>query len=221
MSFKNIFHLPYVFCLDPLQVRVGVLNGCEVIVHAINTIQADNSCLSNCKWALQVDILNAFNLIDLNHIFSVIHAFLPSLSAWLECCYGSQLPLLFSNYFILSCCGVQQGDPLDALALPWHFIPLWIKSREKVLIFINAWYLDEGTLCGSRDDLFHALCTIGADGPSAGLHLYWSKCLFISRVEDILLTLFHLKFLLSGMASSFSALHLAPLPFALLLLLTR
>ena len=42
---------------------------------------------------------------------------------------------------------------------------------------INAWYLDDGTLCGSRCDLATALWIIEEDGPPCGLHLNRAKSL--------------------------------------------
>ena len=42
---------------------------------------------------------------------------------------------------------------------------------------INAWYLDDGTLCGSAADLSAALAIIEEDGPSRGLKLNRKKSL--------------------------------------------
>ena len=42
---------------------------------------------------------------------------------------------------------------------------------------LNAWYLDDGTLMGSPEDLAAALRIIEEDGPSVGLHLNRAKSL--------------------------------------------
>ena len=88
--------------LSPLQVGVGIPNRCEATVRAVNAIQADDLVPTRCKLTLQVDFSNVFNLIDHNHMFSEVCANLPSLSAWLQCCYGSQSFLHLGNYSILS-----------------------------------------------------------------------------------------------------------------------
>ena len=51
---------------------------------------------------------------------------------------------------------------------------------------INAWYLDDGTLCGSNEEM---LVVIKEDCPPCGLHLNRSKyLLFVSENEFVLQT---------------------------------
>lgn len=45
---------------------------------------------------------------------------------------------------------------------------------------MNAWYLVDGTLCGSLTDLSSALGIIESEDPSYGLLLIRSKCLLYS-----------------------------------------
>ena len=71
------------------------------------------------------------------------------------------------EHTILSCCGVQQGDPLGPLGFALALQPL------------NAWYLDDGTLCGCPTDLCCALAIIEAEWPPRGLFLNRSKSLLI------------------------------------------
>ena len=50
---------------------------------------------------------------------------------------------------------------------------------------INSWFLDDGTLMGSPEDLTAALNIVEAEGPALGLHLNRSKSLlFIPQEED-------------------------------------
>ena len=58
------------------------------------------------------------------------------------------------------------------------------RAREVPGLLINAWYLDDGTLCGCLDDLASALAIIEAEGPARGLHLNRSKSL-LHAVADI------------------------------------
>ena len=50
-------------------------------------------------------------------------------------------------------------------------------SREVPGLLINAWYLDDGTLCGSADDLLSGLAIVEEDGPPRGLRLNRKKSL--------------------------------------------
>ena len=50
-------------------------------------------------------------------------------------------------------------------------------KREVPDLLLNAWYLDDGTLCGTLDDLQSALAIIEEDGPPRGLFLNRRKSL--------------------------------------------
>ena len=108
--------------LSPLQVGVGLPMGCEAIVHSVTSVQEDVSVPPDDRCTLLVDFSNTFNSVDREGMFRVVRARIPSMVAWLECCYGSQPLLHLGERTILSCCGVQQGDPLGPLefALALH-----------------------------------------------------------------------------------------------------
>ena len=112
-------------------------------------------------------------------------AFLPSQLGWSASCYGAQPLLHFGDQTILSCCGVQQGDPLGPLgfALALHPIVERIK-RELPTHLMNVWYLDDGTLCGSAEDLLKALAIVEEEGPSRGLFLNRSKSVLFVPKDD-------------------------------------
>ena len=99
--------------LTPLQLGVGVRVGCEVFVHAVNSVQRVANIPPREQWTLLLDFSNAFNSIDRHSMFLEVRARIPSLAAWIECCYGARPILHLGKKSILSCCGVQQGDPLD------------------------------------------------------------------------------------------------------------
>ena len=122
-----------------------------------------------------LDFSNAFNSISRECMFEEIRSRIPSLSRWVESCYGAQPILHFGCHRVLSCCGVQQGDPLCfALTLQ----PIIEKLKRQVPdLSINTWYLDDGTLCGFPEDLSAALKIIEEDGSLKGLHLNRSKSL--------------------------------------------
>lgn len=74
---------------------------------------------------------NAFNSVEHQAIFAEYRHHFPSVSAWIESCYSGQPLLHLGKNAILSCKGVQQGDPLGPLsfALALHPIVERIKSE--------------------------------------------------------------------------------------------
>ena len=164
--------------LTPLQVGVGVKGGCEANVHSVSKVLEDPSISPDDSWTLLLDFSNAFNNIDRGCMFEEIRAHIPSLAPWTESCYGAQPILHLDDEHILSCCGVQQGDPLGPLcfALTLHPIVERIKAEVPGLK-VNAWYLDDGTLCGSPKDLATALGIVEQEGPTRGLNLNRAKSL--------------------------------------------
>ena len=145
--------------------------GCEAIVHSVSQILEDMSLPSTSECTLLLDFSNAFNSISRACILEEVRAKIPTLAAWVECRYSSQL-LHFGDYTILSSCGMQQGDPLGPLlfSLTLHSIVESIK-REVPDLNIDAWYLDDGTLCGNSNNLLRALRSAEEDGPARSLFL--------------------------------------------------
>ena len=131
-------------------------------------------------------LMYVFYSVDRASLFDDIRACIPSLAGWMESWYGSQPYLHVGSDTILSCCGVQQGDPLGHLGfcLTLHPIVECIQAEVPSLL-LNVWYLDDGTLCGSLSDLPAALKIIESNSPSRGLHLKRSKSLlFIPEEAD-------------------------------------
>ena len=145
-----------------------------------------DSTPSDQKWTLLLDFSNAFNSISRQVMFEEIHLRVPSLSAWMESCYSCQPILHLGQDTILSCCGIQQGDPLGPLGFALTLHPIFERIREEVPgLALNSWYLDDGTLVGSPDKLSAALNIIERDGPAVGLNLNRSKSLlFVPKEED-------------------------------------
>jgi hypothetical protein len=150
--------------LSPLQVGVGIPNGNEAIIHALNHLLSPGWPPDH--FVLKVDFTNAFNVCSREVMFEQVRKHCPSLSAWVECCY-QDAPLLFAGDDILkSCAGVQQGDPLGPLlfALVLHVLVLAVKEAVPSLD-LHTWYLDDGTLVGSAADLCRALTIAETLGP--------------------------------------------------------
>ena len=171
--------------LSPLQLGVGTSNGAEAIVHAVRSVLQSDSFPNSNKYVLQLDFSNAFNTISRDHMFASVRSHLPSISSWLELCYHSSPFLHFGDRIILSKCGVQQGDPLGPLGFAMALHPLILHVQEQVPdLVLNAWYLDDGTLCGSAEDLLKGLEILDSAAPTYVLSLNRSKCLFYSPSDD-------------------------------------
>ena len=74
--------------------------------------------------------------------------------------------------------GFNRVTPLGPLGFAITLQPIAERIRVEVPgLKINAWYLDDGILCGSPSDLSKALMIIEEDGPPRGLNLNHSKSL--------------------------------------------
>ena len=171
--------------LSPLQVAVGLPGVCEAIVHSVVDVLEDHTIPPDHKHILMVDFSNAFNCVSRKAIFDEVRSHIPSITAWMECSYGSQPILLLGDQSILSCCGVQQGDPLGPLGFSLALHPIVRRIKDKVPgLLINPWFLDEGTLCGSPEDLSKALSIIESEGPPRGLILNQAKSLVFAPPDS-------------------------------------
>ena len=77
----------------------------------------------------------------------------------------------FGNYIIHSCKGVQQGDPLGPLLFCLAIQDLITTLKSE----FNVFYLDDGTLDGSLEDIKSDLTHLKELAPNFGLKLNCSK----------------------------------------------
>ena len=108
--------------LRPYQFGVGVRGGCEGIIHATRILQGDEEVPDGSKWLVQVDLQNAFNLVDRSKMFEEVRRHMPDISHWVESIYSVEAVLNLGDSTISSTTGVHQGDPLASLlfALALH-----------------------------------------------------------------------------------------------------
>ncbi|GJW41336.1 putative reverse transcriptase domain-containing protein [Tanacetum coccineum] len=177
--------------LDGLQFGVGVPEGGEAIIHAINCLVEDRGDDVGLSMLL-VDFQNAFNLVDRTIMLEEVRLRCPAISRWVEFCYSSPARLYYEEYFLWSCQGVQQGDPLGPLLFSLVLHPLICKIRDSFNLFLHAWYLDDGTIVGDTLVVGKVLELITEDGPRCGLHLnidktelFWPKEDPRSRLEGV------------------------------------
>ena len=99
-------------------------------------------------------------------MFEEIRSQILSMAAWMECLYGSQTFLHLGRHTILSCFGVQQGDPLGPLGFALALYPVIERIKREVPdLLINIWYLDNGTISDSSGDLLKAINIMEEEGP--------------------------------------------------------
>ena len=169
--------------LPPHQLGFGVSQGAECVVHAAR-IFVNN--LAPHQSLVNVDFRNAFNCMRRDKVMAAVEEFLPSLLPFIHSAYSSLSKLLWEDAEVISAEGVQQGDPIGPLlfCLTIHKMVLQLQSA------LNIWYLDDGTLGGSQEELLCALETIQQEGAQLGLHLNVHKCELIchnpSSMQSIL-----------------------------------
>ena len=135
----------------------------------------------------------------------------------MESCYGVQPFLHFGDDSILRCCGVQHGNPLGPLGFTLAIHPIIEKVCVQIPdLLVNAWYLDDGTLCGSADDLCATLAIIEQEPLVTvciliGLNLC---CMFLIMVLQFVIFCLQTSLLLARVLF-FSAHQLAALTFAI------
>ena len=156
--------------LFPIQLGVGVKQGCEAVVHATRSHLSIN--IGKIKILLKIDFRNAFNSIERDVMLSEVKQTIPSLYPYLWQCYRNSSLLFFGENTILSQIGAQQGDPLGPLlfSLTIHKLIQNLKSE------LNVWYLDDGTVCDDPDIVYNDFKTIINESENLGLHINPSKC---------------------------------------------
>ena len=96
----------------------------------------------------------------------------PECLAWAKTCYGAPSWLKFGMSTITSATGVHQGDPLAGLlfCLVLQIIVDTIEEEESDLI-LNGWYLDDGHIVGTKEELSRVVDIIVTKGEPMGLTL--------------------------------------------------
>jgi len=153
---------------------VGCPGGVEVVAHSLRNLLEGPSGANEAL--LKIDFRNAFNLIDRNAFVQAACTTFPGLSQWTQWCYGTPSILLYGHEQVISSSrGVQQGDPLG----PLYFCCGIAGLVEKIQHFgprYNKWYMDDGGIVGTADQLVAIWEMLLVESPKLGLELNPSKC---------------------------------------------
>ena len=59
-------------------------------MHSVDRVLEDPGIQPDARWTLLLDFSNAFNSVSREVLFREVRVRLPSMSAWIECCYSPQ-----------------------------------------------------------------------------------------------------------------------------------
>ena len=171
--------------LAPRQLGYRTPHGCEAVVHAVRMylhhLSPDNAIL-------KLDFSNTFNSIR-RDMLKAVQDLAPELLhvRFVHSVYSAPSTLFWEDECLLSCEGVQQEDPLGPLLFFLTLHQLSLQLRSELCLF----YLDDGTLGGSEDDIVHDLDVINNAADELGLMLNMQKCELItcsSTIKDSILS---------------------------------
>ena len=177
------------------QVGVGVKGGLEAACHTARRVRhawAQSGVRGNAF--VKFDFSNAFNNASRSEVIAATEEVCPILLPFVLMLYLTASVLIFGAFVILSCTGVQQGDPLGPPLYCLVLARLWRKVKSLVSIAVGCpfdtvfdfftWYLDDGTGGGPLQALSFVLDALLAEGPHFGIHVNLQKCEVVCADED-------------------------------------
>jgi len=182
----RLFNSEFRKFFEPLQLGVGTSKGAEAIIHT--TKRLIDLQKNNLDFVIfQADFHNAFNLIDRSTFITKVRENFPSLAPFVEWCYSRPSKLFVPSVgsgeaeCIMSVNGTQQGDPLGPFLFSIALQSLiMLISKKYPNLSLNVWYMDDGTIAGSKNDISGVIDLILQLGPSLGLKLNLKKSVIYS-----------------------------------------
>ena len=142
--------------------------GCEALIHTVRALLEQNEEAE----ILQVNFRNAFNEADSAIAFNELKKHFPELTHLVASCYGVAAHLVYGDTNIPSTTSFHQGDALAVLLFALTLQPIILKILDEVpSLKTNSWFLDDGILAGTREELVKAVRILLEEGPAHGLQL--------------------------------------------------
>lgn len=152
------------------QLGCGTPGGAEAAVHATSSFLSTQH--EGPIVLAKLDFSNAFNSVRRDHMLKVVRETLPEYYAPIYQMYAYDSYLAQTKNVINSSSGIQQGDPLGP-ALFCMSIAEMVKSLKSPL---NVWYMDDGALAGSIQDVLSDIQKVKDFSLLSGLTLNPGKC---------------------------------------------
>ena len=117
---------------------------------------------------------NAFNSVSRQRVFEAVRRRCPQAAFWFESCYSHHSKLFIGESLLGSQRGLQQGDPCGPAGFCWAVHDV-LEAIEEFVEW-QAWYLDDGVLVGTPEQLHNALETLISGMSLCGLEVNLDKC---------------------------------------------
>ena len=121
---------------------------------------------------LKIDMKNAFNNISRDALLATVFAKNPLIYNYTEAAYAKPSFLFYRDKIILSEEGAQQGDPEG----PPQFSDTINDTIRSLCSKLNLWYLDDGNLTGTFEDVLNHYTTLRSGFLAMGLEVNPQKC---------------------------------------------
>ena len=125
---------------------------------------------------LTIDMSNAFNTIKRDAILQGCAKHMPVAYNWLRSCYQGHSPLYCQGKAVLSSqTGTHQGDTCGPLGFVLG-LEVALEAAGKAQLHWESWYLDDGTIVGTLDNVLEYLGRLHVALSNVGLRLNLGKC---------------------------------------------
>jgi hypothetical protein len=154
--------------LSPYQTGFGIQNGAESAIHATRSYIEEKPD----RAFLKIDFKNAFNCVHRDVFLSEVRSRCPEIFPYVSSGYEVDSVLLYNTRVIPSQEGVQQGDPIG----PMLFCAAIHSIIQKVSCELNIWYLDDGIIGDTLENVLRNFEMIVEESKKIGLDVNISKC---------------------------------------------
>ena len=153
-----------------VQLGYGTQRGAEAAAHATRLYVRQEH--SPDQILLKIDMKNAFNSISREALLATVFAKHPLIYNYTEAASAKPSFLFYRDKIFLSGEGAQQGDPEG----PLLFSDTINDTIGSICSKLNLWYLDDGNLAGTFEDVLNYYTTLRSAFVAMGLEVNPQKC---------------------------------------------